>query len=351
MQKLNQFLLRVEEKISLAIVAFLGAGLMLFIVSIYCKPGFDPLYHGEVFSRMSTKPFDFSQQFALQNRILAPLLGYLLFLRAASFVWLPLLFLVLLLGLIYVMLRNSQLSPILSWLIVAAFSFSNLIFIPLLSPGYTDPVTYFFVLLSFYWISVSMPLAILSLALAFLNHEQSIFLLPALGFLFLTKDKGFHPKLLWLGTALIPVISYRAWVAAEISPEYSLDFYLSDANLEQCRAVWSKIPLGILYSFKLLWLFPILAGYLFIQQKNKWLLLVLLSGLIFPLAQYLIAYDVSRMYLISFPLFLLAAIQLHQKWGEQKLVVLTVVILFINFLLPQAFMAQEGLFYLHSFGR
>ncbi len=349
MHYLNNLLINAEKKSSPLLVALLIGLLILLIAMLLTTPQFEPIYHGAVFSRMAEAPFDFTQNYALQNRILAPLIGHLIFLRGNLFVVLPLIFAALLLGTMYYFLRLKEHSPKLALLITACFGFSALMLTPLISPGYTDTVTYFFLLLAFIYIDVSIPATAIFFSLALLNHEQSAFLLPAIFCYARYLKKNWVTAFIYLFLSLIPAIIYRTWISTETSPEYSVDFYLSNQNLEACMASWNKIPLGIFFSFKLLWIFPFWAMAVSIQKKEFLFTATLLAGLLFPLLQYVIAYDITRMYLICFPLVLLSILYLLKLKTTKQIVPFILVVFIVNLLIPFAMMAREGLFFFYPF--
>ncbi len=346
---MNVILLKLESKISLLFCSLIIGLLFLGLAMLYGQPQFNSIYHGSVFARMSTAPFDFTQNYALQNRILGPLLGYLLFLRGDLFFLLPMLFSVLLLTAIYYFQRKNDCSPLLAILYVSIIAFSALVLIPLFSPGYTDSISFFFIVLAFQFAQKSPQKSAIFYALALLNHENCAFLFPALLLYSMSFKTTYFSTLLTYFCALLPLMAFRIWIASEIEPEYSLAFYFSDENLEACASVWNKIPAGIFFCFKLSWIFPLLAMVLAFKNNEKWLGLSLLSLLLFPLLQYLIAYDITRMMCIAFPAVLLSLQKLQKEWGNKKFAQYVGTILLLNFLIPSAIMAREGLFLLMPF--
>ncbi|MBL0049891.1 MAG: hypothetical protein IPP32_17550 [Bacteroidetes bacterium] len=346
---MNVILLKLESKTSLFFCSLLVGLLFLGLAMLYAQPLFNSMYHGSVFARMSTAPFDFTQNYALQNRILGPLLGYLLFLRGDLFYLLPLMFTFFFLSAIYYFQRKNDCSPLVALLYVAIIAFSSLVLIPLFSPGYTDPISFFFIFLAFQFAQKSPQKSAIFYALALLNHENCAFLFPALLLYSMSFKTTYFSTLLTYFCALLPLMAFRMWVASEIEPEYSLAFYFSDENLEACASVWNKIPAGIFFCFKLSWIFPLLGMMYAFKNKEKWLGLSLLSLLLVPLLQYLIAYDITRMMCIAFPAVLLSLQKLQKEWGNKKFIQFAATILLLNFLIPSAIMAREGLFLLTPF--
>lgn len=346
---MNTILFKLESKTSLFICSLIIGLLFMGLAMLYGQPQFNTMYHGSVFARMSTAPFDFTQNYALQNRILGPLVGYLLFLRGELFFLLPMLFSVLLLTAIYYFQRKNDCSPLLAILYVSIIAFSALALIPLFSPGYTDPISFFFIFLAFQFAPKSPQKSALFYTLALLNHENCGFLFPALLLYSLSFNSNIFTTIFTYFCALLPLMAFRMWIASEIEPEYSLAFYFSDENLEACTSVWNKIPAGIFFCFKLSWIFPLLAMVLAFKNNEKWLGLSLLSLLLFPLLQYIIAYDITRMMCISFPVILLSLQKLQKEWGNKKFLQYVGTIMLLNFFIPSAIMAREGLFLLTPF--
>src|SRR5689334_17293925 len=81
---------------------------MVGLAMMYVQPSFNLTFHGLGFSSLSENPFDFASHNPLQYRILAPLLGYVLFLRGKLFFILPLLFAVFLLSAVYFHYRKKE---------------------------------------------------------------------------------------------------------------------------------------------------------------------------------------------------------------------------------------------------
>src|SRR5947207_8087701 len=83
-------LLRLESRFGLFFSSLLLAAIMLACAMLYVQPVFTVAFHGVQFSLLSQHPFDFTVANPMRNRILSPLIGYLLFLRGPYFFLLPL---------------------------------------------------------------------------------------------------------------------------------------------------------------------------------------------------------------------------------------------------------------------
>lgn len=347
--RLNDLLLRLETKLSLKLTALL-LGLILFAVTmLYVSPKFEPVYHGKVFSEMSSSPFDFAKSYPLQNRILAPLLGYLLFLRGDLFFMLPLAFAVFVLSALYYFTRKQSFSPFESLLVTALLSFSSLVFLPLISPGYTDAVTFFFLLLAFVFAPNSMFKSSLFFSLALLNHESCLFLLPSLFLYRLSFNENWFKTAFYYLVALLPVLGYRYFVSLNMEAEYSIEFYFSQSNLNTCMQAWHFVPAGVFYAFKLLWFFPLYILIESYKRGEKLFFFCIAAALIFPLFQYVIAYDITRMICIAFPAVLLSIFKLREYWGAQKFTSFSKYLFLFNLILLPAMAFKEGIFPLLPF--
>lgn len=346
---LNSILLESESKLTL-LATSLFLGIIFFgLAMLYVSPQFEPIYHGKVFCEMSSSPFDFAKAYPLQNRILAPLLGYLLFLRGDLFFILPYAFTVFLLAAFYFYSRKHANTPLESLLITALLAFSSLVFLPLISPGYTDSVTFFFVFLAFALASQSIQKSSLFFALALLNHESCVFILPALFLYRLSFKANFFTTFIFYLVSCIPLLAYRYYVSQHMATEYSLDFYFSTNNLTTCINTWNLIPSGVFYAFKLLWFFPLFILVESYRRGDNLFLFSILAAMFFPLLQFIIAYDITRMMCISFPAVVLSLFKLKEYWGNEKFNYFTKYLFFFNLLLLPAMVFKEGLFPLNPF--
>ena len=139
----------VEVRCGLAVTSLIIGIILLGGAMLYVHPNFVPIYHGVQFSRLSIDPFDFTYDNNLRYRILAPVLGYISFLRGEYFIFLQLIFCLMLNFCVYYHYRKKDFTPLNSFIFVCFVSFSCVELIPIFAPGYTDIVTYFFIFLSF----------------------------------------------------------------------------------------------------------------------------------------------------------------------------------------------------------
>ena len=334
----SKMLLNVETKCGRTTTSAIIA-LFIFIAAIfYGHISFTPQYHGVQFSLLSENPFDFSYNNPLRYRILAPLLGYSTFLRGQYFFKLPLIFCYLFISSMYYNYREKSFSPVDSFVLTCLLSFSCVILIPLFAPAYTDIVTYFFLFLAFCKVE-KIRLSAIYFSLALLNHESALFLLPGLILYSLSENKInpnkiFKTIVIFL-VACMPHICYRYYVNQHIRPMYDAGFYLSEANIYSIvRNLCSFFLPAVFYTFKLVWVIPLM--YILTLCKNKKLkeLLVILVILGGAFAQLLIAYDYTRMLVLAFPAILISAENLKNIYPK-KFTTLIVALFLINLLITQ----------------
>lgn len=353
--KFSNLLLKLEQKTNLAFVACVIGLFFLGLSMLFCTPSFEPMYHGKVYSELSNNPFDWDANSSLQYRILAPLIGFMLQLRGTSFLYLPLLFLWFWLSTVYFVFRKKRVTPTISIIMTSLLALSCTLFIPLISPGYTDSVSYFFLFIAFFYFEdFTLPSnrikSVVCFILAMFNHESSFFLFPALlvyhQTLGGTKSVNFRELLHFSGIFIlgfIPYIAFRYWVSSNTAVEYSASFYFTDANIKTCLDALRWAPVGLFFTFKLFWVFPILYTAHLLRTKNFTPLILLASIFVFSMLQLLIAYDVSRMLCLMFPLLLYSALGCNTHWGSQKFVMVSIGLVFLNLLLPSYFASKDGL--------
>jgi hypothetical protein len=353
--KFSTLLLKLEQKTNLGFVACVIGLFFLGLSMLFCTPSFDPMYHGKVYSELSKNPFDWDASYSLQYRILAPFLGFLMHLRGTSFLYLPLLFLWFWLSSVYLVFRKKHFTPTESLIMVSLLSFSCTLFIPLISPGYTDPVSYFFLFIAFFYFEDFTLLSnriksVFCFILALFNHESSLFLFPALLLYHQTlggiKSVNFRESLRYSSIFLLgflPYIAFRVWVSSNTTVEYTASFYFTEENIKTCLEALKWAPAGLFFTFKLFWIFPILYAAQLLRTQNYTPLILLGSMFVFSMLQLLIAYDVSRMLCLMFPLILYSAVGCNTYWGNQKFATVSISIVLLNLLLPSYFASKDGL--------
>ena len=342
---IDSVLERLEKATGKFSVAFLcGIGLLLLAI-LYGSPAWQPAFHGATFSKMAEAPWMISSENWVQYRILSPLLGYCLFLRGNNFVWFMLLITVLFLGLVYVQSRNKQMSPSESLGVAALMAFSTPVLFLLYFPGYTDLTTYIFIVLMMMY-SEKKLLCFFLFGISLFNHEMILLFVPWIAFL-LNKNKFETKKyFLTLGALFIASLPYwlfRLYVSGRADVHYDADFYFSRNNiLWTLEHIWKLFPLGVFEAFKLFWLIPVLALIYYQKQKQKQnsFLIAFILIMTGTLLQLLIASDTSRLIGLAFPVILMGAFGMKEKWGENFSSRLWLLVL-INLFIPSCYVGQE----------
>ncbi|MGB3948724.1 MAG: hypothetical protein WBM13_12120 [Bacteroidia bacterium] len=345
--KVNTLCNVLENRFGFFATAFFVGFLLLLLGFVYVTPHFEAAYHGLQYSLLSLHPFEFSQPNALQNRILPSLIGYVFHLRGSLFFIVPLLFAWLFMSTLYFYYRKRVAQPIDALLFTGIIAFSCTLYIQLISPGYTDVIFYYFIFLSF--ISVrKLYLSSFFFSLALLTHESLLFLLPGLlMYSYYTNAPELAQKIkivIAYLLAILPLFFYRYWVATHVDVEYDMGFYFSKKNIAfSLQKVLPLFPAGAFYAFKLFWFIPIYVLYKTIKHKEYFLFCILLIMLFATFSQLVIAFDISRMLCLAFPVFLISAEKLRDYWNENKFRHFLIVLTGLNFLVLQYHMSCDRL--------
>lgn len=353
MEKIDFKLSAFEKQIGRFPFSLLVGLLSILVAMLVVAPKFFAQYHGLFFSMLSNDPLDFRYPNPLQYRILPSLIGYLVQLRGGKFMILPLLFAWGFISSIYWVYRRKGFGIWEAIAMSALIAFSCTLYITLISPGYTDAVFYFFIFLAFS--TVKRPIwSAAFFGLAMLSHESSLFMLPPLILYSAYVNQAQKGKIIThfvaLVLALVPLLVYRALVSRFVHVEYGLDFYLSTENLVHVReSVTPRLPLGLFFVFKLFWVIPLFVLWKLLRAKEFLLASVILCILVCDIAQLLIAYDVTRMLCLGFPLMLISAEKLREYLPENRFAKAMLVLVLLNFLVPQYFMTAEHLVWMRPF--
>ena len=279
----------------------------------------------------------------MQYRILAPLLGYLFFLRGNLFFILPIIFIFLFQATAYYSFRKKNKEQLDALLLTCFISFSCIVLLPLVAPGYTDIITWFFIFLAFIHAEKNFRSA-LFFSLALLNHESSVAVLPGLilysGWL---RRSGYLKIILLYVISCIPHLLYRQFVDAHAVPLYSASFYLSKSNID---FVMSKavlyLPAAIFYAFKLWWIFPLCFVIWSFGIKKFFQITIIASIVLGAFSLAFIGYDYTRMVVIAFPAVLISHEWLKEIIEVQKLRKLTLILIVLNFFILQYHFNFDG---------
>lgn len=321
----------------------LCCAVLMLIAILYGAPIWEPIFHGEAFSKMSEMPWKLSSEMALQYRILSPFLGYLFFLRGPNFMWFMLIVALIFLTLVYLLSRKNGLNPIESLGISALMALSTPVLFLLHYPGYTDLTTYSLIVLIMFYRDKKL-LCYLLTGIAFFNHEFIIYLVPWIAFLLngnTFKTKEYFKTLGILLMTSIPYLFFRFYVSSRVKVEYDMGYYFNANNiLWTLNNIKKLFLLGFFEAFKLFWLLPVLAIMYERKQKINSLLIATILVIGGTLLQFLIVSDTSRLIGLAFPVILLSAYIMKEKWKDAFAKRLWLLIL-INLFIPSCYIGQE----------
>jgi hypothetical protein len=342
LNKINKFLLFLEQKLGLYFAALVIALILLFIAAIYVTPALAPMQLGRGYAKLSENPFDFSEQNNLRFRILTPLLAFCIGLRGSLYIIFPLIISLTFLSTIYFNFRKKQ-SPLESILITMLICFSSPILFLLHFAGYVDITSYLLIFLI--TIFIKKPLGwIPLLCLLIFNHDSNIFIIPFVLYLYHINTINKYKTLLYglasVVTVLVLYYIYRNYINETSPVEYNFEMYRSNIY-ENLKAIFPYFTVGFFYSFKLFWIFPIVAFYYYLKEKNMQQLLLYSLIIVCALSQLIVASDTSRLIGLAFPIILFASSKVKEEWGKELFIKRTFYLIVLNFLVPQFYVGQS----------
>ncbi len=334
-----------EKKTGQLVFAILAGIMMVLIAMLASTPRFQAEYHGNGFTRLSLNPFILSNEEDLRFRILSPLLGWLFFFRGASFKFFMLAILAIFYASVYFFARKKNYRPAESLILTAILAFSTLSYYQLYYPAYNDPLSFLLIFLAIIYIDRFI-LSTILFSLMLFNHENTIFLFPFLFLLAIGKEINAQ-KIAWVCLrfiiALIPYFIFRNILKSNTVIEYDLAYYFDPHNMEWTwQHVRPNLIAGFFQAFKFSWIFPIIASYLCIREK-RWKEILLMAAVVVPvLSQLIIAYDVSRLIGLSFPIFLISAKRVYESKGRNYFLLTGSICVLINFFVPSYCIGANG---------
>ncbi|MFN0201472.1 MAG: hypothetical protein ACKVTZ_08125 [Bacteroidia bacterium] len=342
--KIDQYIESAEQKIGILGVAFCIALIQYLMGLLYCSPlKFEPSAFGHFYKALSESPFSFESENPLRYRMFAPLLGYLVGLKGSLFVLIPVLFSLLLPTLLYHFYRKEKAySPLEALIMSSIIAFSSVRFVHLFALWYVDPVYLFAVFLMF--MNLHRPLLFtVSFAVALFSHESILFVLPPLLYQAhkeadVANQKQFPWK--WVGIMVVFALYmlFRHWISLHAKVAFDTNFYFNRNTFkDSLQNTLPHLPLALFYSFKLLWM-----GVLWVwstSEKGVEKRLIALF-LLCVLAQFLIAYDTSRLINLIFPLILWCFERAREKLGTEKWVKWALILIGVNFLLGEYYICR-----------
>lgn len=308
------------------------AAALVVVVFFYVNGGTEPVSHGICYAALSEAPFDTGTDNPFRNRILAPLIGWVLHLRGPLFVLVPWLFLVGLLTVVNVWCRREGAGSLLALSITLGMVFSPVAMHALALPGFIETASYFLIAVAL--LRVRDPIVSCAcMALAVMAHEASVFIIPAWLMAVGCVPFGMHfRRILLLVAMLVPYAAYRWWVVQHAGEGLSVALYFSGRNMEACLAVGPMATVaGAFAVFRLHWL--VLAVPLFWaglrNGRAQWAMLLSATvGL-----SLLIAFDTTRMLCWAFPLLALGGVELGRGVGRRRATALFLLAWALNFLI------------------
>jgi hypothetical protein len=334
---IDGFFARIERRTGLAGASLLTGLFLLSLAMVFSAVRFETFHHGNAFTRLSIQPFGHDNPNDLRLRILSPLLGYILFFRGVAFKYFMLIILAFFIGSLYYYFRKKNLRASESFGITALLAFSTLTFYQLFFPAYTDPMSFLLIVLFMIYNKNKFASTIL-LSLLLFNHENTFFILPFLFLYDLENDFSFKRIItvaFRFAVAVIPYIIYRKIMLQNEEIEYNASYYLDPNNIQWTKEhVLPHLASGIFQAFRLTWLIPLTAFVINLIQSRHRENLLILAGFAVVLCQMIVAYDISRLMGLSFPIILISALRIREYAGSKKLLMLVFSIFILNLFIP-----------------
>jgi len=349
--KLQLHLEKLEVRLGLLGASICVSLFLLFLAGIYCAPAFELINHGMDYGGLALNPLDVEAGNRFQNRILTPILGFLLFLKGPAFIVLPLLFATAFISALYFHCRSLSIDAASVLGICCLIVFSSPILYTLHFAGYVDTTSYFLLFLCY--IFRKQPIRVfLCYSLALLNHESNAFAMPWIILLSGYQSNASGTQHIKTGVAavlaFVPFLMMRH-LFADSATHLQFDFYLNKSNLAD--SLWlqrDNLYYGIFQGFKLFWCFPIVATLLALKNK-KFHTALLITGIVGCAgAQLLIAADTSRLMGLAFPAILIGAIEVWKYLKGIQFRRILLLLIIANVIIPQAFVGYGVIVPFHS---
>ena len=336
---------RVEQRVGVWGACLVFGLVLLAAAAIYTAPANALMNHGELYGAFASDPFHESLTSPIRLRPLSPWIAHFLFLRGQAFMAFPLLCAVLFLAVVIRLARKNGLGGAEAILMASLVAFTSPVLFTLHFAGYVDSVSFLFIALAMLWVGSDLAVAACA-ALALLNHDSNLFVLPWLMFHAARHRSGWLRRFR-LGVAFAVAFAVVALVRHGIelrapvkwAPSWYLNgAYLSENALLNVRGVW----LGVFMAFKLFWFLPVLAALELWLRKRRLELFDMSLSVFCGLSTLLITSDESRLPALAFPALLMAAMVLRRQLSEPpRFARWLTVLLFVNLLLPQYYVGQS----------
>lgn len=325
--------------------SLLLALVLLAVAYLIINGSTDQVIHGAEFAALSEHPFDFDHPNRFRTRILVPLIGWIIQLKGEWFFLVPWSFLPAFLAVVNVWCRRTGTGSTLAAMVMMSLVFSPVVLHFLVAPGIPESAAYFMIGAALLMVRKSL-LSCACMALAVMTHEAAAFLIPpwllAAGWSNAWSRVGLG-RVVGLGLMLLPYLVYRWWIAQHDGAALTTAFYLNQRNVEACLSVGPLATIrGAFAVYRLHWLLLVVL-FLIPGQRSplmRWSALVVISvGLTL-----LVAYDTTRMLCWTFPILAVGAVELNERLGRERAVLLFLAAWVLNFLVPAYTTSGRGLY-------
>jgi hypothetical protein len=286
---------------------------LLLLASTRVEVGDRPTYLGKYYVLLASDPFHPSPDNPVAFRVLTPLVSWLFGLRGILLIVTNWIVTAALLGLAYVWFRREGQAPRFAFLGASILALSLVALTTLRYGGYTDATTYLLVF-GAWWARRNMALSCVLFLMAMVNHESAAFLTPWLLFALVAPEPSAPRRPIAVVAMLVTLIAFAGirFLQSRLSPatEYSLAYYLSPLATDPLHWFHESDGhrlLGIFSAFQLYWVLPLLAAFHAGRRRDVWTTTAILLPIPCALAQFLVAYDVSRMTTLAFMSVVLGA--------------------------------------------
>jgi len=304
--QLDSFILHQEKRWGSWRWSLLVAIGFLLAACLYVRPGSNCAFLGQHYAAMAAQPFLFDSNNPCSFRILTPLISWLLGFGGCLIVFTNLIITTLLLREVYSYFRSVSPRPGDALIATASIAFSMVVLLTVYYAGYCDAATYLIIFLMWRW--RQKPVVFYSLfLLSLFNRESIIFIVPWFVFLTLgdkrSRLSSVREMVIGYGASSAIYLLFRAWVSSHQEVAFSIGYYL-DPLLQDpfywLRHSWARIGLGLFSVFKALWIVPIIAGISLWQRGERRIVYGMCLLLGCTLAQFILAYDSSRLGTLAF---------------------------------------------------
>lgn len=319
--------------------------ILLAAAAIYCAPSLTLVNHGALYGAFAADPAGESLKSPIALRPLSPVIAHYVFLRGEAFMAFPLLAAAAFLSLIIHTFRTRGFGGAESIGTAALLAFTSPLLFTLHFAGYVDTVSYLFIGIAIAGAGSDLVVAV-CVALALLNHDANLFILPWLFFHTGRRRKTWLARARLaaaVAVALVVVFAVRHAIASRTPVEWQPSFYLNYAYLREnallnVRGAW----LGLFMVFKLCWLVPLFAAFELAVTRRRIELFDLALAVACGLATMFITSDSSRLPALAFPAVLGGAASLRKNaLAPPRFARALWILVALNLFIPQYYVGQS----------